>query len=317
MEIIAIVAYDKNRGIGNGGKIPWKIPGDLKNFRNTTLNNFVLMGRATWDSLPRKPLKDRHNIVISRTLSGENDKVHFVPSIQDAISLIKADKAYVIGGEQIYTQFLEQDLIDTVLATEINVTYKTDTKFPVLLGDWSSRLVESCPEYNIVEYKKIKNKLADIGFLKNRNFKLAFANGCFDLFHAGHVEVFKFAKQFGKVVVALNSDASITRLKGADRPIFTLEQRTALITALQDVDYVISFDEDTPLNLIKEIKPDFIIKGQDYEAKNVVGSDIVGVENVKTCKLHPDLSTSKIIDKIKGLSKRDDLALMAEKLKLW
>ncbi len=105
--------------------------------------------------------------------------------------------------------------------------------------------------------------------------KIVFTNGCFDILHAGHVKYLKEAKSFGDIlVVGLNSDESVKRLKGKSRPINTLEDRATVLSALEAVDFVVEFSEDTPYNLIKAIKPDILVKGGDYEGKEIVGSDI-------------------------------------------
>jgi D-beta-D-heptose 7-phosphate kinase/D-beta-D-heptose 1-phosphate adenosyltransferase len=112
--------------------------------------------------------------------------------------------------------------------------------------------------------------------LKSRDFKLVFTNGCFDILHKGHMETLKFCKSKGdKVVVAINSDESIKRLKDVSRPIVPLEHRMAVISSIEYVDFVVSFDQDTPLEVIQKIKPDVIVKGQGYQSNNIVGSDIV------------------------------------------
>lgn len=124
-------------------------------------------------------------------------------------------------------------------------------------------------------YKILNNKFIDQDFLVDRNFTLVFTNGCFDAgLTPGHIECLKFAKKQGdKLVVALNSDESINKLKGKDRPIFKLEERIEIISALEFVDFIVSFDEETPINLIKKIKPDCIVKGGDYNVEDVVGKE--------------------------------------------
>ncbi len=115
--------------------------------------------------------------------------------------------------------------------------------------------------------------------LSQRNFKLVFTNGCFDFgLTAAHVELLKFAKRHGdKLVVALNSDASTARLKGSGRPILPLEERIKIVSSFDCVDYVLSFEEDTPLEIIKKIDPDIIVKGGDYKKHEVVGNQIAEV----------------------------------------
>ncbi len=134
---------------------------------------------------------------------------------------------------------------------------------------------------------------------KNR---VVFTNGCFDILHLGHVDYLEKARNLGdKLVVGLNSDASISRIKGPSRPIVGELSRSRLLAALAFVDAVVFFDEDTPYELIKQLVPDFLVKGDDYLSENIVGADIV-VSNggeVKTIPLVDGFSTSQIIDKIK------------------
>ena len=124
--------------------------------------------------------------------------------------------------------------------------------------------------------------------------KVIFTNGCFDVLHLGHLKLLKFAKQQGdKLVVAINSDASVKKLKGETRPKFTQEDRKAMLESLSIVDEVIVFDEDTPYELIKKIQPDVIVKGGDYTVKTVVGHDLAEVVIFPRVK---DYSTSKILE---------------------
>lgn len=131
--------------------------------------------------------------------------------------------------------------------------------------------------------------------LKSRDFALTMTNGCYDLLTGAHLESFKFAKTQGnKLVVALNSDESVKRLKGPTRPITPLEERMALVAALEYVDYVVSFDEDTPLEIIKIIQPDLIVKG-GYKVEDVVGNNLA---KVVICPTFPCLSTTEKIKKL-------------------
>jgi D-beta-D-heptose 7-phosphate kinase/D-beta-D-heptose 1-phosphate adenosyltransferase len=119
----------------------------------------------------------------------------------------------------------------------------------------------------------------DPEILVQRNFDLAFTNGCFDFgLTAAHADLLRFAKkQKSKLVIALNSDASVARLKGLDRPILPLEERIKIISAFDCVDYVVAFDEDTPAELLQKIRPDCIVKGGDYKKEDVVGSHLADV----------------------------------------
>ena len=104
--------------------------------------------------------------------------------------------------------------------------------------------------------------------------KTIFTNGCFDILHRGHMELLKFCSTLGRVVVGLNSDESVRRLKGTSRPIFKSIDRRFMLESCKYVSEVILFEEDTPLNLIKKIKPDVIVKGGDYKREDVVGNNI-------------------------------------------
>ncbi len=135
--------------------------------------------------------------------------------------------------------------------------------------------------------------------------KIVFTNGCFDIIHAGHISYLNEAKSLGDIlIVGLNSDNSVKRLKGEGRPIICEKDRAYVLSSLKPVDYVIIFDEDTPYKLIKEIKPDILVKGGDYEGKDVVGKDMVESYGGKFILINflEGKSTSGIINKIKSQS---------------
>jgi rfaE bifunctional protein nucleotidyltransferase chain/domain len=130
--------------------------------------------------------------------------------------------------------------------------------------------------------------------------KLVFTNGCFDLLHRGHIYYLSRAREMGDLlVVGLNSDASVTRLKGAGRPINNQEARAELLGALAFVDYIIVFEEDTPLDLITALQPDFLVKGGDYRPEDIVGYSEVTSRGgtVQTIPLLKGYSSSSIIRK--------------------
>ncbi|MEG1909356.1 MAG: D-glycero-beta-D-manno-heptose 1-phosphate adenylyltransferase, partial [Bacteroidales bacterium] len=135
---------------------------------------------------------------------------------------------------------------------------------------------------NTLEFlqSKIKSGLTlerQLAYWRFRNEKIVFTNGCFDLLHPGHIEYLAKASDLGDVlIIGLNTDASVKRLKGEGRPIQNQEARALVLAALGNVNGVVFFDEDTPLELIKQIQPDVLVKGGDYEVK-----DIVGYEEVK------------------------------------
>ncbi len=133
--------------------------------------------------------------------------------------------------------------------------------------------------------------------LKEQKRKIVFTNGCFDILHRGHASYLEKAKALGDILIlGLNSDESITRLKGESRPINNLEDRAFLLAALESVDYVIPFTEDTPYSLIEHVQPHILVKGADYEGKEVVGSDIA--QSVVLIDFVEGKSTSGLIEKI-------------------
>lgn len=132
---------------------------------------------------------------------------------------------------------------------------------------------------------------------------LVFTNGCFDLLHAGHVTYLEKAKHLGSIlIVALNTDASVKKLKGKNRPINTLKDRLKVIAALESVDYVTWFSEETPLRLIQLLKPHYLVKGGDYQAKGVVGFQELKQwgGQVKIIPFVKGKSTTKTIEAVKS-----------------
>jgi rfaE bifunctional protein nucleotidyltransferase chain/domain len=131
--------------------------------------------------------------------------------------------------------------------------------------------------------------------------KIVFTNGCFDLLHLGHIDYLAKARDLGdKLIIGLNTDASVQRLKGSYRPVKDELSRAHILAAMQFVDAVIFFDEETPIDLITWVKPDVLVKGGDYTVEGIIGHEIV-LENggsVQTIEFVEGYSSSKLIDKI-------------------
>ena len=133
--------------------------------------------------------------------------------------------------------------------------------------------------------------------LKKSGKKIVFTNGCFDLIHAGHIKVFEKAKALGDIlIVGLNSDSSVKRLKGPNRPLVNEKSRAYVISALESVDYVALFSEETPAQLIAQLKPDILVKGGDYRINEIVGRQ--DVKKVVRVPLLEGYSTTELIKKI-------------------
>ncbi len=149
--------------------------------------------------------------------------------------------------------------------------------------------------------------LADLLLLikkwQNDNQKLVFTNGCFDIVHLGHIDYLEKAQKLGnKLILGLNTDASVKRLKGDLRPVVNEYARSRMMAAFSFVDAVVLFDEPTPKEIIEIICPDILVKGDDYTIQNIVGADFVLANGgkVETIALVEGYSTSKIIEKIKN-----------------
>lgn len=133
--------------------------------------------------------------------------------------------------------------------------------------------------------------------------QLVFTNGVFDLLHPGHIDVLVGARRHGDaLIVGLNSDASVKRLKGADRPVRTEAERSYVLAALESVDGVVVFEQDTPLELIRHLRPDVLVKGGDYTRETIVGADEVAAwgGRVAVIPVTPGQSTTSIIARLRG-----------------
>lgn len=143
--------------------------------------------------------------------------------------------------------------------------------------------------------------------IKEEGKKVVFTNGCFDLVHRGHVEYLQKAKALGDVlIVGINSDTSVHKLKGPGRPVVDEDDRAHVVAALGSVDYVCVFGEDTPYELIRALVPDILVKGADWPVEKVVGKDIVegAGGTVRTLEFLPNRSTSSILERIRKQSSR-------------
>lgn len=144
-----------------------------------------------------------------------------------------------------------------------------------------------------------------VAFWKEAGDKIVFTNGCFDIIHFGHVRYLERAKALGnRLIVGLNSDQSVKRLKGHERPVNDEQARAVVLASLRFSDAVVIFEEDTPLELIKTLKPDVLVKGGDYEIENIIGADFVleSGGKVEIIDFVEGYSSSKIIQKLKNIN---------------
>lgn len=227
--------------------------------------------------------------------------------ILSSIQFANAAAAVVVGKigsavatkQEIFAYLQDNHLLDT-LSLEFFKVFKENpnTQFLPHLQRISQKQKPIAPSSKLINQNTFSSFLEFLGTLKQQDFKIVFTNGCFDILHFGHISYLNQARALGDLlIVGLNSDNSIKRLKGKDRPINSQEDRAALLCALECVDFVIIFDEDTPLELIKAIQPHFLAKGADYQSKEVVGSEFAK----KLCLIDfvEGKSTTNTIQKIK------------------
>lgn len=160
--------------------------------------------------------------------------------------------------------------------------------------------IQNYMQKNVLAHDKIIfdyeiNKITEL----SKQANVVFTNGCFDILHSAHIKLFQYSKSQGNIlVVGLNSDESIKRLKGPERPINNIDERTTILSLFNFIDYIIIFDEDTPYNIIKLLKPDIIVKGGDYCIENIVG--VKHCNQVKIFNYIHNKSTSLVVSKIKN-----------------
>lgn len=211
-------------------------------------------------------------------------------SVKELGPLCCHDAVSVIGAGDCFTSILTLSLLEGRNIEEASYrAYKAGSIY-----------VQNKYNKPITPLDLLENKyIEDPHLLSNRNFKLVFTNGCFDLLHNGHIQNLKFARSKGdKLVVALNNDKSVSRLKPG-RPIQCLEDRISIISSLDFVDYVVSFSEDTPLQIINKINPDVLVKGDEYSFDQIVGSDII--KESFSFPMVSDLSTTGLVSRIAEL----------------
>jgi rfaE bifunctional protein nucleotidyltransferase chain/domain len=158
------------------------------------------------------------------------------------------------------------------------------------------------------KFESIKSKIIDgdlldkrLAYWRFRNCKIVFTNGCFDILHRGHIEYLAAAAAHGDVlVIGLNTDISVQKLKGKNRPVQDESSRSIVLASLQFVDAIVLFNEETPYELINKIQPDVLVKGADYKPDDIVGADIVKAKGgeIRTIEFIEGYSTSSVLNKL-------------------
>ncbi len=148
--------------------------------------------------------------------------------------------------------------------------------------------------------RNLKELETEVKTLREKGLKIVFTNGCFDILHAGHADYLERAKSFGDfLIVGMNSDSSIKRIKGEKRPIVNEEMRAKLLSSLRAVDLVFIFDQETPLDIIKVVRPDVLVKGADWPLEKIVGREFAS--RVERIPFKFNVSTTKVVERILSL----------------
>lgn len=254
--------------------------------------------------LALKRLKDELNLKYSIITLSErgialynNDEVKIIPAIAKEVFDVTGAGDTVLATLG-YALSNEMDIVSALsLANKAAAVVVGKVGSATASLDEIEKYSKSSSSANLEEKIKSLDEICQI--LKNSDKKIVFTNGCFDILHAGHIKYLNKAKKLGDIlIIGLNSDSSVKRLKGKTRPINSQNSRALLLSALEFVDFVVIFDEDTPLNLIEKIRPDILVKGADYVGKEVIGSNIV--KEVVLVDFEDGFSTTNIINKIKG-----------------
>lgn len=277
-----------------------------------------------------KPNIKELSMLTGMTISSEEDICRAMSELKklteaEVILVTRSEKGYILLNEQnefVSGQSRAQEVFDvtgagdtfiaylTFFYTEGNSIEKAAELANIASGIKVSKVgtvpvkVEEIEE--ALNLQQLKNVIVDRDhFIRNRKYfsqkKIVFTNGCYDILHIGHIQYLKKASELGDLlVVGVNSDASVKRIKGEGRPILAEADRVNMLAELDFIDHVVLFEEDTPYELIKAVKPDILVKGGDYDVENIVGKDIVesygGV--VSTIPFVEGYSTTEIINKI-------------------
>lgn len=248
-------------------------------------------------------LKNELNLTYSLiTLSDEgiavyDDKLHIVPALSREVYDVTGAGDTVIATLS-YALSCKMDILSAIsLANKAAAVVVGKVGSATATFEEIGRYEHEKGIGTLEDRVKTKEELREI--LAQTDKKVVFTNGCFDILHVGHAKYLKTAKTYGDIlVVGLNSDASTKRLKGDSRPINSQMDRACLLSALGFVDFVVIFDEDTPRELISYLKPNVLVKGADYEGKEIVGSDVV--DDVRLVKFEDGKSTTNIVKRIEN-----------------
>ena len=259
----------------------------------------------------RKELQDLSGIPVNTLDDAETAAIHLcnIAECDYVLTTLGADGMMLADRNQVIKRIksVAREVYDVTGAGDTSLAYLAaeiilgnDLEYAMEVSNVAAGIQVGKVGTSVVYPEEVR---AELSKQKDMGSRTVFTNGCFDILHAGHVSYLKKARKLGdRLVVGINSDESVRRLKGDERPINKLEDRVAVLSALECVDEVIPFEDDTPLELIKRVHPDILVKGDDYAVNNIVGAEFVlsygGV--VKTIPLLEGRSTSGIVKRMKG-----------------
>jgi D-beta-D-heptose 7-phosphate kinase/D-beta-D-heptose 1-phosphate adenosyltransferase len=269
-------------------------------FKNITITKPNLLEAKQFTK--KDSVMEMHNAIFNEI----NCKYSIITLGKDGISLYDKTKLFTTSYES--NEVIDVTGAGDIVAAVISSFYKkTDIKSALKLATYLGTLsVKKIGTYEISHndilsaYRWIKNKEFNpeiLYHLKNSSNKIVFTNGCFDVLHIGHLSYLEEAKKLGDILIlGLNSDDSIKRLKGDKRPINNLQDRISFLNKFDFIDFIIPFDDDTPLEIIKSIKPDILVKGGDYNIESIIGREYA--KETVTLSFVDGKSSTNIINKL-------------------
>jgi D-beta-D-heptose 7-phosphate kinase/D-beta-D-heptose 1-phosphate adenosyltransferase len=225
----------------------------------------------------------------SVTVPAEGKDVYDVTGAGDTVAAVVALSLAAGGGLEVAAR-----IANTAAGVAVGKVGTATVLVGEILSAWRTR--------DDAKHLPVEELAASLAAHRRAGRSIVFTNGCFDILHTGHLKVLRRASMLGDVVVvAVNSDSSVRRLKGRERPFVALDQRMQLVAALDFVDYVVPFEEDTPLRIIERLQPDVLLKGGDYSPDGVIGKEIVEARGgrVEIVPFLEGVSTSQLADRIR------------------
>ncbi len=282
---------------------------DFSTYQNSTL---ILANQMEISEAAKQKFTLENATKILKEIQNQNE----IPNV--VVTLAEKGVCFLENGKVVSEQTKAKEIFDvtgagdTFLAVLAPIHFLTkDLHFACKIANLAAGQVVSKQGTSVVDFKEIlqeKTKVLTLQeavkmreSLKSEGKSFIFTNGCFDILHNGHIQLLKKAKNLGDYLfVAVNSDDSVKKLKGNSRPIFKISERLEMLSALEFVDGVFAFSEETPLKIIEKLKPDFLVKGGDYKLEEIVGKEVVEKYNGKVVvfEFGSKQSTSKILDKL-------------------